>query len=195
MIGSLILLLPVLALQAGYITSFIVIIVSGIFSYFSCYLYLQHLGEEQDNGYAILKHFNTRGRRTLKVIYDVSVWFFLMLTNMQFFKLICLQWGALIPSLNHTIYSPLINAVILFILVFILKYFELSASLMAYGICTMVVYIIFLIWVLVTGNQGNSSQSYTAFGSENSWITLTSAMAQGFIIQVFLVPLLRKNNN
>jgi len=45
MIGTLVLILPILALHAGYISTLFIIIITGFFSYFSCYLYLKHLGD------------------------------------------------------------------------------------------------------------------------------------------------------
>lgn len=44
MIGGFILLIPVLALQTGYISTLIIIFVSGAFSYYSSYLYVSHIG-------------------------------------------------------------------------------------------------------------------------------------------------------
>lgn len=45
MIGGFILILPVFALQTGYISTMIVIIVTGIFSYYSCHLCILHIGK------------------------------------------------------------------------------------------------------------------------------------------------------
>jgi hypothetical protein len=48
MIGGVILVLPLLVLEAGSIGSGIVILVSGIFSYYSCMLCVKHLGSFSD---------------------------------------------------------------------------------------------------------------------------------------------------
>lgn len=48
MIGGVILVLPLLVLEAGSIGSCIVIIISGIFSYYSCMLCVKHLGSFSD---------------------------------------------------------------------------------------------------------------------------------------------------
>ena len=48
MIGGLILLLPVYSLEAGYIVTLIVIFVTCLFSYYSCYLCLIHMGKSPD---------------------------------------------------------------------------------------------------------------------------------------------------
>jgi len=83
MIGGLILILPVLAFDAGYILTFIVILVTGIFSYYSCYLCVEHMGDQPDLDFAILRHFN--GNRTVKVLYDLCVWSNLILIDMLYF--------------------------------------------------------------------------------------------------------------
>jgi amino acid permease len=52
MVGSLALTLPLYAFNAGYIASLIVILLTGFFSYFSCYLYIKHLAGEDETGSA-----------------------------------------------------------------------------------------------------------------------------------------------
>lgn len=83
MIGGLILILPVLALDAGYILTFIVIFLTGIFSLYSCYLCVIHMGDQPDLDYAILRHFN--GRKGIKYFYDICVWSNLILIDMLYF--------------------------------------------------------------------------------------------------------------
>ena len=95
MIGGLILILPLLALQAGYILTLIILIITGSFSYYSCYLCIIHMGDQPDLDYAILKHFN--GNRYIKIFYDLCVWSNLMLIDMLYFELITIQWIGLIP--------------------------------------------------------------------------------------------------
>lgn len=45
MIGGFILILPIFALETGYISTIIVILVTGFFSYFSCQVTLPHIGQ------------------------------------------------------------------------------------------------------------------------------------------------------
>jgi len=47
-----------------------------------------------------------------------------------------------------------INAIVLVAMVFLLKYFELGASLMAYGIISIITYLLFLLWAAITYDQG-----------------------------------------
>lgn len=153
MIGGLILILPVLALNAGYLLSFIVILLTGLFSYYSCYLCVIHMGDQPDLDFAILRHFN--GNKAMKVFYDLCVWSNLMLIDMLYFELIMMQWEGLVYHEEYPIFNPVSNAVALFGLVFVLKYFEFGASVMAYGIISIATYLLFLIWVVSTSNQGN----------------------------------------
>ena len=67
MIGGLILLLPVMALEAGWLLTLIVVLITGLMSYYSCYICLMHTGSEPDLDVAILGHFG--GNRKLKVFY------------------------------------------------------------------------------------------------------------------------------
>ena len=95
MIGGLILILPVYALNAGYIETLLIIFFTGIFSYYSCYLCVIHIGDQSDLDFAILRHFN--GNRWVKIFYDFCVWSNLMLIDILYFELIVAQWVGLIP--------------------------------------------------------------------------------------------------
>ena len=90
MIGGLILILPILALDAGYILTFLVILITGFFSWFSCYLCVKHCDAYPDLDLAILRHFN--GNKVIKVSYDLLVWCNLTLLAMLYLTLIEVQW-------------------------------------------------------------------------------------------------------
>ncbi len=94
MIGGLILILPVLALNAGYALTFIVISITGSFSLYTCYLCVIHMGDQPDLDRAIFKHFN--GNKGVKIFYDLCVWSNLILIDMLYFELIQMQWDGLI---------------------------------------------------------------------------------------------------
>lgn len=83
MIGGLILILPVYTLQAGYLLSLIVILFTGIFSFYSCYLCVIHMGDQPDLDYAVLRHFN--GARWAKIFYDFCVWSSLVFIDLLYF--------------------------------------------------------------------------------------------------------------
>lgn len=191
MIGGLILLLPVLAFDAGYVLTFIVIFLTGAFSLYSCYLCVIHMGDQPDLDLAMLRHFN--GRKSVKVFYDLCVWSNLLLIDMLYFELIMMQWNGIIGEQKYPILNPIINAFVLFALVFALKYAELGASVMAYGIVSIVTYLVFLIWVVGTSDQGNDQQELKAFGT--GAVNMAAAMGQAFAIQSFFIPVLKKSPN
>jgi amino acid permease len=163
MIGGLILILPVYALNAGYVLSLIVILFTCAFSYFSCYLCVIHMGDQPDLDYAIFRHFN--GNRVVKIFYDLCVWSNLLLIDMLYIELITIQWAGLVHDTAIPDWvNPTVNVVILLVLVFVLKYFEFGASVMAYGIVSIISYLLFLIWVVATYNQGYEGNELKPFG-------------------------------
>ena len=46
MIGGLILILPVMALNAGYVVTTLICLATGIFSFYSSYLCVKHMGDQ-----------------------------------------------------------------------------------------------------------------------------------------------------
>ena len=89
MIGGVILVLPVTSLQAGYIYTVLAILISGAFSYLSCFLSLKHLGDQTDMNYAMQAHFK---HKIAKILYDIVVWLGLLFGSMFYYGLICIQW-------------------------------------------------------------------------------------------------------
>lgn len=83
MIGGSILVLPLIALKAGWLETIFVILITGGFSYYSCYLSILHLGDQKDLDYALLRHFN--GSKVLKIFYDFCVWSSILLLLTLYF--------------------------------------------------------------------------------------------------------------
>lgn len=90
MIGGVILVLPLLVLEAGTVTSGIIILISGIFSYYSCMLCIKHLSTCKDLDETIMKHFNNN--KSIKIFYDFIVFINLTLLLILYFELIVQQW-------------------------------------------------------------------------------------------------------
>ena len=90
MIGGSILVIPLTSLQAGWAYTLIVILITGLFSFYSCYIAIIHLGDQKDLDSALLRHLN--GRKFLKIFYDFCVWIGLVLLLMLYFDLIVVQW-------------------------------------------------------------------------------------------------------
>lgn len=145
MIGGVILVLPLLTLSAGSVETGIIIIFSGLFSYYSCMLCVKHLGTYSDLDQAIMHHFNMSMK--LKIFYDFIVFFNLFLILILYFELIVQQWEGMLPS---SIAIPIWNYIILLALIFLMKYYEFGVNLLAYGIISTIGYCLFLIWMIAT---------------------------------------------
>lgn len=145
MIGGVILVLPLLTLSAGSVETGIIILFSGLFSYYSCMLCVKHLGTYSDLDQAIMHHFNMSMK--LKIFYDFIVFFNLFLILILYFELIVQQWEGMLPS---SIAIPICNYIILLALIFLIKYYEFGVNLLAYGIISTIGYCLFLIWMIAT---------------------------------------------
>ena len=86
---------------------------------------------------------------------------------------------------------PILNALALFPLVYIMKKFHFGASLLAYGILSIIGYCCFLVWMWATAPEGNK----TVPAADPLFVDLAAALAQGFAIQTFFIPILRQNKN
>ena len=186
MIGGLILVLPILAMYGGTILSLLVILVTGFFSYYSCYLCLIHLGKHSDLDKAILGHFNNS--KIMRILYDLLVFANLLFLLMLYFNLIVTQWRGLLP---YNLANPICNAIALVALTFALNYFHLGAKLLGYGIISIIGYCIFLIWLLASAPAGDNKIPNFGVGAVN----LAASMGQAFAIQTFFIPVLREIND
>ena len=83
MIGGVILVLPLLALEAGSVVSATVILISGICSYYSSMLCVKHLGPYSDLDEAVMHHFNHH--QFMKILYDIIVFLNLSLLLVLYF--------------------------------------------------------------------------------------------------------------
>ena len=65
---------------------------------------------------------------------------------------------------------------------------------MAYGIISIVTYVIFLLWAVITYDQGYfPERKYEVFGE--GAVDLAAAMGQAFSIQAFFIPVVKKAPN
>ena len=149
MIGGIILVMPILALKTGYALIAPTSIIIGFFSYFSCLLCLRHLRNYKDLDEAIYMHFNKK--RGYRVFYDATIVISISVLLILYFDLICKQWEGMV---TESLLIPILNAFILFPIVYVMKKFHFGASLLAYGILSIIGYCIFLLWMLVTAPAG-----------------------------------------
>ena len=183
MIGGLILVLPILAAEGGSILSGIIIVVTGFFSLYSCFLCLLHLGNHSDLDKAILQHFN--GSKFVKISYDLLVFTNLVFLLLLYFNLIVQQWEGLLPK---NVANPICNIFALIFLTAALNYFHFGAQLLGYGIISIIGYCIFLVWLIATAPSGDNTVPLFGDGA----INLAASMGQAFAIQTFFIPVLRE---
>lgn len=86
---------------------------------------------------------------------------------------------------------PILNAFALFPLVYIMKKYHFGASLLAYGILSIIGYCCFLVWMWATAPSGSNSVP----AADPLFVDLAAALAQGFAIQTFFIPILKQNKN
>lgn len=89
----------------------------------------------------------------MKNVYDFCVWLSLMLIDLLYFELIIIQWIGIAPPHYYSTINVILNAIALFVITFAMKYFDFGANLMAYGIISIVCYLIFLAWVVESENK------------------------------------------
>jgi hypothetical protein len=70
-----------------------------------------------------------------------------------------------------------------------MKKYEFGASLLAYGILSIIGYVLFLLWININTEPG--PQKVPAV--HRDFIDLVAALAQGFAIQTFFIPILKQN--
>lgn len=69
-----------------------------------------------------------------------------------------------------------------------LKYIRFGAHLLGYGVISIAIYCIFLIWILASAPTGPAKMPYFGSGSART----AAAMAQAFSIQQFFIPVLKE---
>lgn len=133
MIGGVILVLPLLALKTGWLLILPITIFSGFVSYFTCLLCLRHLRNFKNLDVAIYHHFGKR--MSYKIFYDVIIMMSMTTLLILYFNLICEQWAGIFGDSKII---PILNAFVLFPIVYVMKKYDFGATLLAYGILSIV---------------------------------------------------------
>jgi hypothetical protein len=90
----------------------------------------------------------------------------------------------------HTI-SVVVNGLALFGLVLLIKYWEVGTIVMNYGVISLILYLIYLLIICITENK--KTAEIIPFVPFSSGVKqLGGVMSQGFVIQMFLFPILDK---
>jgi hypothetical protein len=88
-IGGSMLVIPILALDAGYVDWMIGCCVLAFVTCYTAYLLVKHLGKAKNIKYLILYHF--KGDHTYTIIYNIVISFTFLSTMISYFKLFCIQ--------------------------------------------------------------------------------------------------------
>jgi amino acid permease len=133
MIGGVILVLPLLALKTGTLIILPITIFTGFVSYYTCLLCIRHLRNFKNLDAAIYHHFGKK--ISYKIFYDIIIIVSMTTLLVLYFSLICEQWSGII---GESKVISIVNAVILFPIVYVMKKYDFGATLLAYGILSVV---------------------------------------------------------
>lgn len=184
MLGGTILVLPLLGRNTGYMMIPIICIPLGCLSGYCTYLISTHMGRAQTLRQSIREHFHNN--KSFLVIYNVIV--------------SCGNYGLLLSYFLLTIKqiegfvspSPLIaiiSIISLFFLTLIMRKLDIGDKLLAYGLISIIGYVIFLTWAQFTAPSGDN----TIEPVEPEYIDLAAALIMAFAVQNFVDTVLTKN--
>jgi hypothetical protein len=89
MIGGTILVLPIIGMTSGYITTILICSFVGFVSYYTAHLIVVHLGKAKNMTECILNHFNNN--YFIMALYAFIIWCGQIPILILYFNLICLQ--------------------------------------------------------------------------------------------------------
>lgn len=179
-------LIPPMALNAGYITSLLVDLLIGFISYYTASLILVHLGRGRNIKESLLAHFD--GNYNYMTGYGFVNWLSFLPLIIIIFNFICLEVQGLIGYPSPWV-GP-IAAVFFVFLIVLLRVKHFAEEVMALGIIGIVVFILFMIWAWATAPPGPKSVSVTA-----NPITFAGSMLTMLEIHNFLAENIIKHHN
>jgi amino acid permease len=94
MIGGSILILPVLGLSSGYISTPLLCAVMGFITFYTCWLLVVHVGKARNIKEGILSHFDQN--YAVLTFYSCMVWMNVFPVLLIYFRLVVLQVQAII---------------------------------------------------------------------------------------------------
>lgn len=177
MIGGTCLVLPLIGIRAGYLTTIFVCVITGFVGYYTAYLIVLHLGNSRNIKDCLLIHFNHDYRYV--VAYSLFIWLSFISFLLIYFRIICLQIQGLMGYHAHWV-APAV-ALVLIIAIIIIRVYHIGEETLAYGIISIVGYIGFLIWAQITAPMG--PRQVIPHGDP---IELTSALMMAFSVHGFL---------
>lgn len=183
MIGGTILVLPLLGVVVGYMSVILITILLTMVSGYTAYLIVKHLGNADNINTAILDHF--QGNHNYSVFYNFFISITFWSSIFGYFHLLVLQIKGLFDIHSETL--PLGVFVIVFFITLVLKKYQIGEKLLAYGIVSVIGYVVFLIWAQITSPSGDNKvppfgKNYSNFSA----ILLGALSIHDFLVQVMI---------
>lgn len=183
MIGSTILILPLIGIETGYITTLIVCLSTGGVCYYTGNLIVVHLGKAKNIKESILHHFDQN--YYYMMAYAFIIWCSEIPILAMYFNLICLQIEGLI---GHYDWISSVVFLGLFIGTIVVLYFDYGEETMGIGVLSIVAAIVFISWSHFTAPAGE--KTVPAFGNPYMMI---SSLVLGYSVHDFLAQNIIKN--
>jgi hypothetical protein len=153
MLGGSALVLPVAGLAAGWFTSLWTLVLVGSLLYYTAALIITHLGKATNIKYAVLAHFNNN--YSYVSAYGIIIWISFVPFIVLQLELICMEIEALFGYKSNWITAGVF--VLLVGCTIAGRVLHWAEEIMAVGIFGSVIYVIFLIWALITAPSGNNT--------------------------------------
>lgn len=183
MIGGTILVLPLLGIVVGYVSVIAITALLSVVSGYTAYLIVKHLGKASNINEAILDHFD--GNHNYSVFYNIFISFTFWSSIFGYFHLLVLQIIGLFDV--HDKMLPLGVFLLVFVITLGLKKYQIGEKLLAYGIVSIIGYVIFLIWAQITAPTG--PRRVEPFGKNYpnySAVLLGALSIHDFLVQVMI---------
>ena len=184
MLGGTILVVPLLGKESGYLMIPVVTLYFGLVSWYCTYLLVYHLGDHKSIAESFTEHFN--GKLLPGQIFNVLVDLAMGVVLIIYFQLACKQVEGFVRP------SPLIGIITvisLFFLTLVMRKYEVGDRLLALGFLSIIMYIFFISWALITAPSGPNR----IVPASDKAIDLAAAMLMAFTITVFIDRNLTKN--
>lgn len=187
MIGSAILILPILFLENGLLLSLVIVIVTGLCACYSNLISLSHMADtEHDFKDTIVRHNKNTSNFPW---YVLSIYISTEFIFELYFNLIMKQWTGLLYRVTWILpYLPFITLASIILITLAIKKMHLGVTLMALGVVSVVFAILFYFWVFFSRPEGHRDFPLIKADTPGSLIGL---MIQAFCIQNVYVEILR----
>lgn len=206
MIGSTVLILPLVFLKCGILTSFLVFLLIGIVNFMTCKLCLIHLKDNEEDLPEIIERIIGYQWKLFFVVCSVAtqsltgVVFFIIMNNMMYPSIVFILDGygftgyATKSEFRFDVYSLQINALILLIPSFascFLTDLKFITTLSKLGVYVLFAYIIFLFYIFFS-NPHLSIESLSEIHYFTTNITeISGAFCMAFIVHLSVCPLVK----